>query len=326
MMATLKIVDITARFGLPTTLLGLASVLALVVSLGLRPAVVEAQTESSAAPFETGTRPAATLEVPTNRPAVEAEPVAEAVTVPFIMLPSNHMAVRSRINDRGSYWLIFDLGAPVTLLSTRASKQAGVVEPNRPASFLFGMTGEEIVDEVQLGEATVDDLPVIVMDHPALNALSTFFIRIDGIVGYTFFARYRTTIDYQAKTMTFAPTDNEARNLMEDLPAKLTGPKQASSRVLAPTGLWGLKLRERTGLDDAGVTVALVIPGSPADRAGIEVDDVLAELDGRWTLSVPDAYEAAAEARITLEHPGVPVTLLRDGKPIRVTITPRPGI
>ena len=46
--------------------------------------------------------------------------------VPFEMLPTNHMLVEARINGKGPYHLIFDLGAPVTLLSNRVSEATGV--------------------------------------------------------------------------------------------------------------------------------------------------------------------------------------------------------
>ena len=52
---------------------------------------------------------------------------AKAV-VPFKMLPTNHMLVEARINDKGPYHLIFDLGA-VTLLSNRVARQRGLSRP-----------------------------------------------------------------------------------------------------------------------------------------------------------------------------------------------------
>ena len=62
------------------------------------------------------------------------------------MLPSNHMVVRAKINGKGPYRLIFDLGAPITLLSNRAGETSGVIEAERPKSFLFSMRGEAEVD------------------------------------------------------------------------------------------------------------------------------------------------------------------------------------
>ena len=58
------------------------------------------------------------------------------------MLPTNHMLVEARLNDKGPYHLIFDLGAPITLLSNRVSEAADVVKANAPRSFMFGMRGE----------------------------------------------------------------------------------------------------------------------------------------------------------------------------------------
>ena len=98
--------------------------------------------------------------------AAQSGPKVKA-TVPFSMLPSNHMLVRAMINGKGPYRLIFDLGAPITLLSNRASETSGVVKADGPRSFLFSMRGEAEVAKLQVGDLTATKLPVIVFDHPA---------------------------------------------------------------------------------------------------------------------------------------------------------------
>ena len=81
------------------------------------------------------------------------------------------------------------------------------------------MRGEGKVETLEVGDLTAKDLPVIVLDHPALKALGGFLGRpLDGIIGFTFFARYRTTIDYQAREMTFEPVDFEVREPDEGPP------------------------------------------------------------------------------------------------------------
>ena len=233
------------------------------------------------------------------------KPRTKAV-VPFEMLPTNHMLVEARINGKGPYRLIFDLGAPITLLSNRVSEAAGVVKPSAPRSFLFGMRGEAEVDKLQVGELTADKLPVIVLDHPVLKALEDMTgRRIDGIMGFTFFARYKTTIDYHAHQMTFEPIDYQVRDLLKELPDRLMGPKVARRRVLAPSGVWGLRLGEPIGgLDSPGVPI---VEGLRADRrppmAGLKPGDVLITLDGRWTTSIADVYHAAAEVEPGREVP-----------------------
>ena len=97
--------------------------------------------------------------------------LARRSVVPFEMLVTNHMLVEARINDKGPFHLIFDLGAPITLLNNRASEAAGVVKPDAPRSFLFGMRGEAVVNRLKVGELTAEKLPVIILDHPVLKAL-----------------------------------------------------------------------------------------------------------------------------------------------------------
>ncbi len=244
--------------------------------------------------------------------------------VPFEMLASNHMAVRVRINGKGPYRLLFDVGSPVTLVGTKAAEASGIIRPGQARSFLFPVPIEGKADALEIGDVTAKDLPVIVMDHPVLKALGGFFSKpLDGILGFTFFARYRMTIDYQAKEMSFEPVDYEMRDLMKSLPERLAGPKDAREVVLAPAGLWGLTVAEADKADTAsGVTITAVAPGSPAETAGLKARDVLTTLDGRWTTTVADAFEAAAGAA-----PGKPVevVVVRDGKEVTITVTPRLG-
>jgi membrane-associated protease RseP (regulator of RpoE activity) len=257
-------------------------------------------------------------------PPAPVTPAKNKFVVPFEMLPTNHMLVEARINDTGPYRLIFDLGAPITLLSNRASEGSGVFKADAPRSFLFGMRGEAEVDKIQAGELTAAKLPVIVFDHPVLGALGDAVgRRIDGIMGFTFFARYKTTIDYQAHRMTFEPVDFKVRDLLKDLPERLMGPRVTRRRVLAPLGVWGMRLGEPTGtLDSPGVAIAAVDDGSPAHRAGLRPGDVLTSLDGRWTTSIADVFHAAADAEPGRE---AAVVILRDGKELTLTVTPAEG-
>jgi len=257
-------------------------------------------------------------------PAVKTGRTKTKVVVPFETLPTNHMLVQARINDRGPYCLIFDLGAPITLLSNRASEASEVVKPNVPRSFLFGMRGEAEVSKLQAGELTATKLPVIVLDHPVLKALEKVTgRRIDGLMGFTFFARYKTTIDYPAHQMTFEPIDFQVRDLLKELPDRLMGPKVTRRRILTPSGIWGLRLGESIGgLSSRGMPIVKVHDGSPADRAGFKPGDVLVTVDGRWTTSVVDVYHAAAEVKLDRK---VTVVIHRDGREVTLVVTPVDG-
>jgi Aspartyl protease/PDZ domain len=254
----------------------------------------------------------------------KAPPAKAKGVVPFEMLATNHMVVEARLNGKGPYRLIFDLGAPITLLSNRAGEGAGVVKKNAPRSVLFALRGEAVIDRLDLGGLTVRKLPAIVLDHPAVRILGEVLGKpLDGIIGFTFFARYRTVIDYQKREMTFEPVDFEVKNLMKDLPERLSGPKVARSRVLAPGALLGLTVDEpRGGVSAQGVPVAAVLEGSPAAAGGLKRGDVLTSLDGRWTTSVADTYAAAAGA---VAGKPVAAVVLRDGHELTLSLTPRDG-
>src|SRR5207302_1178884 len=69
----------------------------------------------------TGTGP-----VPASDPdglAARTAPAAPArkATVRFEMLATNHMVVSAKLNGKGPFDLIFDVGAPITLLTNRAA-------------------------------------------------------------------------------------------------------------------------------------------------------------------------------------------------------------
>lgn len=252
-------------------------------------------------------------------------PAGAARTVPFEMLPSNHMVVRAKLNGKGPYRLVFDLGSPVTLLGGKAALDSGAIPKDTPKSFLFGVRGEGKLDTLELGDLTAKDLPVMVMDHPALRALGGILGKpLDGILGYTFFARYRTTLDYQAKTLSFEPVDFEVRDLVKDLQARMMGPRVARSRVLAGRSLWGLIVGDPAGgVASQGVPIRTVLENSPAAAAGLKPGDILVSIDGRWTATTADAHAAASAA-----DPGkaVAVEIVRDGRREAVELTPREGI
>lgn len=269
--------------------------------------------------------PFASAQAPRAETIAKAAKASKPAIVPFEMLASNHMVVQAKLNGEGPFRLIFDLGAPITLLSNRAGEAAGIVKKNAPRSILFAMRGEAQAKTLEVGALTAKDLPVIVLDHPALSALGGFLGKpLDGIIGFTFFARYKTTIDYQAKEMTFEPVDYEVKNLMKDLPERLAGPKVAKRQVLAPGALFGLSVGEPVGgLQSAGVPILTVSAGSAADAAGFKTGDLLTALDGRWTTSISDVFAAAAGVT-----PGraVEVGVLRDGKTLNLIVTPREGL
>ncbi|HEX4589891.1 MAG TPA: aspartyl protease family protein [Gemmataceae bacterium] len=252
------------------------------------------------------------------------------VTVPFEMLQagkliSGHLAVQVKVNGKGPYRLVFDTGAPMILLSTRVGKEAGLTASKRPAkSGTFAFPGQVQVPKLQIGDLVAEDMNAIMLDHPTVKAIAEVFGPIDGIVGFPFFARYRTTIDYQTKTLTFVPSGYQPGDVMQMMMATLLQPRKKGSAplIVGAAAQWGLRVEKADDDDEAGVIVAQVFSGGAAAKAGIRAGDRLLTLDGRWTDTVADCYQAAKEIQAG-QH--VNVLLRRNGKEIRLTVAPAPG-
>ena len=250
---------------------------------------------------------------------------AKPVRVPFTLLPSRHMLVEVRINGTGPYRLIFDTGAPINLLSSRAAKEAGI----KAGGFsLFSGPKPVTVKTLAVGSVKATAVPIMVMDHPTVAMISEAYRRdtgpIEGIVGFPFFARFTMTVDYQKRELLFTPNSYAPGDYLADLLDRinrLAGDTQ-KPRVVAPSGLWGFQVEKPQGDRDPGVVVIAVSEGGPADRGGLRKGDRLLTLDDRWTDSVPDTFEAAK---------GIPVgqtveaVVERQGKSHRLKIQPVVG-
>ncbi|HEY4562012.1 MAG TPA: PDZ domain-containing protein [Thermoanaerobaculia bacterium] len=79
------------------------------------------------------------------------------------------------------------------------------------------------------------------------------------------------------------------------------------------------ELRSHFGVpDDAGVMVAKVEPGSPAEKAGIKVGDILTRVDGG---PLKSSWDVTGKIRKLNDGQQVPVEVWRNGKAQNVTVT-----
>lgn len=243
----------------------------------------------------------------------------------FELLPTQHMVVNIKINDKGPYRLIFDTGAPVTLLSNKVAKEAGVLAKDfkNPGFSLFGSVGQFPLQSLDLNGARVEKLDAMVMDHPALKILSQAFGPIEGIVGHSFFARFKMTLDYQAKEMTFVPNGFQPPDLLKKMMALVMGSKGgAEKRVLAPAGQLGFRVAKEAEDKDPGVEIKEVFAGGSAAEAGLKAGDRLLKMDGSWTDTVGDCYLTASQLPA---GEMVSVTFRRDGKESEIKLKVRSG-
>jgi len=258
-------------------------------------------------------------------PGAEQTGDDKPIVVPFELLRSRHMAVQVKVNGKGPYRLIFDTGAPTNLINNKLAKEAGVLKKDeKPAIPLFGMGGAKVLDSLEISGAKLEKVPVMVMDHPTVTAISKALGPIDGLVGFPFFARYKTTVDYQKRELTFVPNGYQPADPLKGLMEKLSrGSGKQPAAVVGPAALWGFTVDEAKDDDDeAGVTVTSVLAGSAAAEGGLKPGDRLLTIDGRWTDTLADTLRATS-----LVKPGrtVEVVVRRDGKEVKLTVTPVKG-
>ena len=263
----------------------------------------------------------------------ETKPDLKPTPVAFALVPSGHFIVKVKLNGKGPYNLIFDTGAPMSLISPRIAQDAKLLDKatDKPFFPIFGMMGQVKVKAFQVGDVVADDVPAMILDHPTVKVFSQEyekqFGKIDGIVGFPFFSRYTMTVDYAAKELTFVPGTYRGEDVMQSMMRAVQGAMKGGAkptpRVAAPAGLWGLAVTKASSDDAAGVNVQDVLAGGAAASAGLKPGDRLLTLDGRWTDSVADTFSAAGFAK-----PGraVAIVIKRDGKEVKLTVTPRTGL
>jgi hypothetical protein len=251
---------------------------------------------------------------------------AKPVTVPFELFETKHIGVMVKINGNGPYRVIFDTGAPLCLLSTKVAKENKLIDPKAPKPLFapFNTMGEAKLKSLEVGDLKIEDTSAMIMDHPAVEAMSKAFGGVEGIVGFPFFARYKMTIDYQKKEMTFVPSGYEPGNTTADMQKMVMAVlSDQGPKILSPAGQWGMVVEKGKKDDDAGVTIKEVMPGGAAAKAGLKAGDRLLTLDDRWTDTINDTYLAAS-----LVKPGseVKVTFKRGGKEMEATVKPASGL
>ncbi len=264
--------------------------------------------------------------------AVPCAAAPTANTVPLHVFRSGHISVQARLNGQGPFRLVLDTGSPVTFISTKVAKKLGLsagmagsaTSATGAPGGMFGM-GLSMnpfarLKSVAIGSTVAKDLEIMVLDHPVIDMLSVVEGPVEGIIGFSFFSRFRTTLDYAGKQVTFSPVAFEPPDLMKNV-FKLLMNRGGDKRIIAPAALWGMSLDKTAGR--AGVVVTQVYAGGPAEAAGLLAGDIITSVDSRWTESVLDFFDLAATIK-----PGrdVMIQAARGGVAMDLRVRPRTGL
>ena len=252
----------------------------------------------------------------------------QSSSAPFKLLPSRHILVKVKINGEGPFNLIFDTGAPINLLSNRVAKEAKIKGGGSGMFSLFGGLNQASVKSIEMGGVTLKDLPIVVMDHPTVQVISDVFEKqygkIDGIVGFPFFARFRMAIDYKAKELTFKPSGYLPGDYLKEITTSLMSATESQGKptIEASRGLWGFTVSSDMNKDQSGLEVTKVYGNSPAEKAGLKVGDRILTFGKRWIITQADLTRATAQVNPKKK---TAIEIVRDGKAMVLEIKPAVG-
>jgi len=218
----------------------------------------------------------------------------EPVKVPLDILKSGHIVVSVKVNEKGPYRLLFDTGAPVTIISSKIATEAKVIKPSLGFS-LFGAGGQANIKSLELGNLKTQNNSVIVMDHPTIKVMSKFFGPIDGIIGFSTYSRYKFTIDYKDSSIAFAPNGYIPQDTIKAMMDRLTT-NGKNREILCSKGIWGFEVQKLETDTADGLSIISIVPNSVMAKAGIKKGDRILSLNNIWTDSLEDLFYASSKS------------------------------
>jgi hypothetical protein len=253
---------------------------------------------------------------PTSPPLQQKGDVGVAYQIPFRLTDTLHILVRAKIDGKGPFNFIVDTGAPALFIATDVAKKLEIV-PDK--------NGWATIARLELeGGAVIPDAKARIetpFQLEGMNGIGLAGATLHGIIGYTVLARYRMELDFTTDRMTWTRLDHDPT------------PPQGMNKGSAPAGLDALggvmklmgslmgkkpetvfQMRGFLGFEfaevDQGVTVTNVLPGSPADQAGLKANDRLVQFQDKPVTSAASLLRHAAAVT-----PGksVRMTVTRDG-------------
>ncbi|MBX9623196.1 MAG: PDZ domain-containing protein [Gemmataceae bacterium] len=249
----------------------------------------------------------------------------ETVEVPYQLTETKHVMVRAKINGKGPFNLILDTGAPAVFITKAVAKKAkSDTDAKGWANFeTFELEGGL---KVPGAKGRVEDL----FQLEGMNGMGLAGVELHGVIGYNVLAKYRIRYDFTADTIGFEPLPDFDPPKLVPIGGKgqggleMIGPLMKTMAALmgikpnfnaVPRGFVGVEV------DDAdGVKVTKVLEGSPADKAGFKVGDVVQSVKVAKAADVDelkDLTKALAKAGVGVK---LTVTVKRGDAPKDLTL------
>lgn len=216
--------------------------------------------------------------------------------------------VRIKINGKGPFNFIVDTGAPAVFVGTETAKKVGLKED---------MMGWSKVEKFEVeGGVNLDGMKVRIEDPFQLigmNKTNMGGIRYDGILGYTALAKFRieydfarphlvwTTLDWKPPAPPIMGKMSDAKGemgMMVGMSSLATSliPRKVDPEIVY-RGFIGVEFKQ------VGETVVVksIYPDSPAQLAGLKVDDVVRQVKEATIKNAADLQKMLSEAKADSE-------------------------
>ncbi len=248
--------------------------------------------------------PALCLGLVTALPLQAADPKPAKYDIPYRLTDTKHVLVRAKINGKGPFNLILDTGAPAVFITKPVAKKAGVeLDEKGWGEFRqFEMEGGAKLDKVR---TRVEDLVQI----DGMNSLGLAGVELHGVIGYNVLAKFRVQYDLTADKLVFDVLDGFDPPAPEKIEAKGGDDIQSMGPLIkmlaafsgikpnfeiVPRGFVGIEFDETK----AGVVVKKVLPGSPAEKAGLKAGDVIEGVKAATVATGKELSAALAKAGV----------------------------
>ena len=220
--------------------------------------------------------------------------------VPYRLTDTHHTLVRLKINGKGPFNFIVDTGCPVLLIAEPVGKKIGLkVEKGWSTLESLQLEGGLELNNVKARVETPFQIE-------GMNGMGLAGVELHGLMGYTVLAKYKMEFDFTKKQMAWTPLKFDPP---PPLPLGGKAPTGGMDTMVAlvrfltylagigpppppqPRGFFGFELAEA----DKQITVAHVLPKSPAADAGLKNGDRILEADGKEVNAVNDLLQRAAK-------------------------------